>query len=395
MQQIKNVSKINFEKFSQVVASLELTTTGLDLINGTNVPTDTTEANTGLDLIALGSGPYGTYTYSDFFGCMSGLTYDWTGLQTAITNIQTSALKTIYSNLYAATQGPTLGLNTAVQTQIDLVNAQISAISTANPTQAAKLNIMWKNTSTQLNIEQRARYTGLSAIPAPRTTELSPYPTIIYSFTDMISSYSKNTDPNMSAQTLEAISDLSNTSGQSIVGLMRAERNNKRLSLLGVTPDDNIPDSLSQAEQATLLGTGIVANSAPAFPNNINPVGYYDPATENFYANNINTGTNTSINTGAATIIGAPNPQVALDLGLISPSIPNNQFFEGPAAGGGIGSQGGGPIVPGSLAGSPYKQLIPLELNTTFTSGTLLPTGLSVQQAIEQVITCNCDCWVQ
>jgi hypothetical protein len=411
MQQIKNIQKINFEKFAQVVASLELTTAGLNLVNGTNVPTDTTEAEAGLALIALGSGPYGTYTFSDFFGCMSGLTYDWTGLQTAITNIQTSALQTIYSNLYAATQGPTLGLDTAVQAQIDLVNDQILAISTANPTQAAKLNIMWKNTSTQLNIEQRARNTGLSPLPDPRTGDLYPYPTMLYSFTDLIPSYAKQTQPNMASQTLEAISDLTKNAGQSIVAEMRADRNQARLSEVGVTPDNNIPDSLSQADQATLLGTGVVANSSPSFPYNVSPVGYYDPVTENFYANvviavtnaslvtgtntSLVTGTNTSLVTGTPTIIGAPNSQVALDLGLISPSIPNSQFFEGPAAGGGIGSQGGGPIVPGSLAGSPYKQLIPLELNPTYTSGILLPTGLSVQQAIEQVITCNCDCWVQ
>jgi len=195
----------------------------------------------------------------------------------------------------------------------------------------------------------------------------------------------------MASQTLEAISDLTKNAGQSIVAGMRADRNQARLSEIGVTPDDNIPDSLSQADQAALLGTGIVANSAPAFPNDVNPVGYYDPVTENFFANVAITGTNTNLDTGTPTIIGAPDPQVALDLGL----PPNSEFFEGPAAGGGIGSQGGGPIVPGSLAGSPYKQLIPLELNPTYTSGILLPTGLSIQQAIQQVITCNCDCWVQ
>jgi len=519
MQQIKNIQKINFEKFAQVVASLELTTAGLNLVNGTNVPTDTTEVKAGLSLIALGSGPYGTYTFSDFFGCMSGLPYPWKDIQPKITGLQSSTLSTIYQQLYLAvtwkqstltvtmtssnyttsatlispgvynyyyqinsiggigtfdrgggygrggaaaptgtisggsgatitttidtnpanvttTYGKVLGallnstgttvmygsgssptppappstlsvtiqeppttyggsgwpaMNTAVQHYIDAANTEIAAIRTTSPAQSLALNIMWNNLGTQLNIEQKARNTGLSPLPDPRTGDLYPYPTMLYSFTDLIPSYAKQTQPNMASQTLEAISDLTKNAGQSIVAGMRADRNQARLSEIGVTPDDNIPDSLSQADQAALLGTGIVANSAPAFPNDVNPVGYYDPATENFFANVTITGTNTNLDTGTPTIIGAPDPQVALDLGL----PPNSEFFEGPAAGGGIGSQGGGPIVPGSLAGSPYKQLIPLELNPTYTSGILLPTGLSVQQAIQQVITCNCDCWVQ
>jgi len=101
MQQIKNVRKLDIEKFAQVVTSLE-TTAGLNLINGTNVPTDVTEAQAALTLIALGSGPYGTYTFSDFFGCMSGLPYPWKTIQSAIIDLQTNTLASIYQNLYLA-----------------------------------------------------------------------------------------------------------------------------------------------------------------------------------------------------------------------------------------------------------------------------------------------------
>ena len=101
MQQIKNIRKLEIEKFAQVVASLE-TTTGLNLVSGTNVPTDTTEAKAALALIALGSGPYGTYTYSDFFGCMSGLPYPWKDIQSSIIGLQTKTLATIYENLWLA-----------------------------------------------------------------------------------------------------------------------------------------------------------------------------------------------------------------------------------------------------------------------------------------------------
>ena len=100
MQQIKNISNIPIEKFAQVVSSLE-TTKNLD-VNGTNVPTDTTLASQGLSLIALGNGPYGTYTMSDFLGCMSGLPYLGIDIDGLTKNLQTTTLSDIYKNIYLA-----------------------------------------------------------------------------------------------------------------------------------------------------------------------------------------------------------------------------------------------------------------------------------------------------
>ena len=101
MQQIKNIRNIPIEKFAQVAATLE-TTRGLNLVNGTDVPTDTTEAEAALTLMALGSGPYGTYTFSDFFGCMSGLPYPWVKIQPAIIELQSTTLATIYQSMAEA-----------------------------------------------------------------------------------------------------------------------------------------------------------------------------------------------------------------------------------------------------------------------------------------------------
>ena len=52
------------------------------------------------------------------------------------------------------------------------------------------------------------------------------------------------------------------------------------------------------------------------------------------------------------------------------------------------------PMASGSLAGTPYKNLIPPNLNTLFTSKTLAPASYPIQEAIDQVIHCNCDCWI-
>jgi hypothetical protein len=378
MQQIKNIRKVDFEKFAQVVTSLE-TTDNLPLINGTNVPVDVPEAEAAYKLIALGTGPRGTYTFSDFFGCMSGLPYDWTSLQTAISNIPTGNLATIYSNLYAATQGPTSGLDAAVQAQIDLANAQIAIIRTTNPGQSNELNDLYNTTATQLASEQLARDTGLSAIPTPRTPgkhgDLFPYPTMIYSFTDLLPVYALLTAPNLSAQNLEAISNLELVAGQSIVGAMRAERNQVRLAEVGISPDDTIPDILPSDE----LGT--------AYPFNVKPELNILPPPNSSVAAVLGIGTPDGL--------PVPSPDIGIDTpGISQVSIPEGTvpFFNPPTTP--SLAQPGGPIVPGSLAGSPYTTLIPPALNPVITSKALLPASLSVAQAIEQVITCNCDCWV-
>lgn len=347
MQQVNNIRKIDIEKFAQVVASLE-TIEGLPLTNGTNIPTDAAEAQAALSLVALGTGTNNLYTFSDFFGCMSGLPYDWVNLQNAISNIPTGNLPTIYSNLYTATQGPSLGLDAAVQAQIDLANAEIATIRTTNPEQASELNDLYSATATQLASEQLARDTGLAAIPSPRISgkngDLFPYPLMIYSFTDLLPNYAILTAPNLSAQNLEAISDLTLVAGQSIVAAMRAERNQVRLSEVGITLDDNIPDV-----------TTVV--------------------------NTIITPPNSSV---AAVLAGVPGPDIGIGTLGISQLAITGPFFD-------FGVPGG-PIVPGSLAGSPYTNLIPPALNPANSS--LLPSSISVAQAIEQVITCNCDCWV-
>lgn len=630
MQQIKNIRNIPIEKFAQVAATLEIATRGLNLVNGTDVPTDVSEAANALKLIALGSGPYGTYTYSDFFGCMSGLKYPWAPkIQPAIFAIQTSELSKIYQQLFLAVTwergevtiqqhkyyknvqpyipptydpfppydiinpgqpridnwfytvttilvnrgggygrenapppivtftpnncgasattiigtatpdamsngGGTYGritgyifnagveylydttsvdqanapspptapteyvniqsppttmsgsntagvtddtgggsnilvtgwpaMNSTTQTYINQANAEIARIRSVSPGQAVELNDMWDDIGTQLTIEQSARNLALKGPPLPNEPltridygDLYPYPTMLYSFTDLVPSYSKITEPNMAVQTLEAISDLDKNAGQSVVAMMRAERNKTRLIAAGISTDDTIEDVLPPDQAVALIVNGVVGNSKPAFPFNTEPAGYFDPATKNFLvtkapvitqpgqainpnspASPFNTTTptnpitNPSQNTIAVqpSILGAPSPAVAAvlgigtpgnipiitgDIGIGSPGISaaaagvvNNgtgaggsgvpvapAFFAGPGAGGGLGGQGGGPIVPGSLAGSPYTKLIPPSLNPIYTSGVLLPASLPVQAAIEEVIKCNCDCWIQ
>jgi hypothetical protein len=170
----------------------------------------------------------------------------------------------------------------------------------------------------------------------------------------------------MYSQTLEAISNLNTVGGRSIVAMLREARNQARLQEVGIPLDNNIENKLTNAQEAQLIGNGILPNSVPTgdgtFVDTVpaslqtelgipDPYGYYDPTT-NEYINTNNTylGNGQAIDTGQA-------------------------------------------IEPGSFAGSRYRSLIPPELNSVYTSDVLLPSTYSIQEAIDEVIRCNCDCW--
>jgi hypothetical protein len=54
----------------------------------------------------------------------------------------------------------------------------------------------------------------------------------------------------------------------------------------------------------------------------------------------------------------------------------------------------GGPSIPGSLARSPVSNIIPPNLDTSLTASVLTPSVYDVGEAIDEVVNCNCDCWV-
>ena len=371
MLQVRNITNIPIEKFAQVVTTIE-TTRGL-AVNGTNIPVDAAEAQVGLSLVAFGSGPFGTYTYSDFFGCMSGLPYPWANIQQLIQYIQTPALAAIYQDLYDATLSPAdPGLDALIQGFIDDANAEIASIfsNTAN-VNISTLNSLWSGTGTQLTNEQHGRVIALANASG------FPYPLTIYGMVDSIPAYAPDTAPNMGAQTWEAIANLSIIAGQSVVALLRSARNQARLSSVGITLDDNISDVFPIQFQTELIANGVISNGEefPAYPAQIDaagaeivpiPAGIYDPVTEDYLLNG-------TTPTGGG---GGGGGQTA------------GTQFRTPAP-------TGGPIVPGSLAGSPFSTLIPPQLDPIYTSDILLPAPYAVSAAIEEVIRCNCDCWIQ
>ena len=364
MQQIKNIQFVEFEKFAQVVYNIE-TTFNLNLINGSNVPVDTGLMTSGLNTVGLGSGPNRTYTISDFFGCMSGLPYNWSKLTNLILNTQTTALATIYQDLYDAIFNDVPSLDAVVQGYIDDANAEILSIYNTNSNNVQQLNALYEQFGNQLMIEQRSRYIGLPAVPVPRDTNLNPYPMMSINFVDSLSSYAQNTLPHMEAQTIEAICNLDNVGGQSIVGLMRELRNQARLQRVGIYQDNTIPGTLDPLTEKELLCNGVVT-----YNDNGTPV-TTTPSTEVQTIDNVEYQPQP-----LGALVDVPDYQIPV-------YVINGKILD-------VGEA----EVPGSLAGSEYVNLVPINLNTTYSSGTRLPASLSVQEAIDQVIHCNCNCWL-
>ena len=470
IQQIKNISSVPIEKFAQVVTSLE-TTKGLN-INGSSVPTDTSLASQGLSLIALGNGPYGTYTMSNFLGCMSGLPYLGIDIDGLIKNVQTATLFDTYKQLYlavtwepaavtvntsydsfsglytvtsvildndgggygreglpatitlsnGATGTMTIGTddtnlstfgrvqslptgslvgttsgspitvivinpqgmgafsNSVVQDYIDAANNEIeNVILPAKPATSQQLITNWEKTGTLLSFEQRAIATGMSlkvplATPlTDREPTLAGYPTTQYSFVDSIPRYAKFTQPHMYSQTLEAISNLSTVGGRSLVAMLREARNQDRLQEAGIPLDNNIENTLTKQQQNELIANGVLANSVPT-TNGITP---------------LNDGTYTSTEPASLqTELGSPDPYGYYDPTTDEYFNTNNTYL-----GNGQAIDTGQAIEPGSFAGSRYRSLIPPELSAIYASDVLLSSTYSVQDAIDEVIRCNCDCW--
>lgn len=255
-------------------------------------------------------------------------------------------------------------IESVIQGYINQANQEINYINSTQRPGCVKLNNYWNSTGYQLTIEQRARMMGLRPpLTDPRENWLSIWPTTMYTFTDSLPSYSKNTEPHMYAQTIENIANWDTIGGQSMVAMMRQDRNQARLSAIGIDLDNNIPDKLSYEQQKVLLVNGTL------------PTGQ----------------TNANVPSGAIT----PSPgSPFVDIPTIpaSPVIvrDRNEVVPDPYSGDYPEGQG---IVPGSFAGSLYGNLIPPNLNMWYSSRTLMPSAYTVNSAIEEVIRCNCDCW--
>lgn len=231
MMQIKNIKNVNIEKFSQVVTNLENV---LTIPTGsTSKPTNDSAINAGMMTAASGSGKDGRFTTCDFFGCMSGLSYDWAKLESLIRNCETPTLKTIYQNMNNLLSGD--GPYDDLDGLIDDANSEIASILSNNSVAAGLLNKKYDDFGLSLFIEIRARSLAL-----PGLEDLTSSPMDVYGFIENINQYANETQDYGPSRVLEAISLTGTIGGNSLIASMRESRNISRLGLAGLSPDSAV-----------------------------------------------------------------------------------------------------------------------------------------------------------
>lgn len=521
LRQVRNIDSVDFKRFAKAAKSME-NLDRLPLTAGTSKPTNQELLDNIGQKVALGSGPYGTYTFSDAFGCMSGLPYPWKLIKGRIGQLETDTLNNIYKELFLAvtweeptveveydtyqvetspgvfttyytvtgiivtspgggygrgdapdpiitisnggegygvvgrndaeasslgdgtfgrlldavltdpgpdgTTVPTItsieyppvstagGTNSpdgtagwqstmdaVVQDYIDQANNEIEQILQNKPVEAKHLIAYWNIMGSQLAREQRTRYKALSPVAVPKDFFANPYPIMIETFVDALPQLSLNTAPHMSAQTIEAITNYATVGGQSTVGMMRQERNQVRLGRMGIPLDNNIPDQISDVDlkELTVNGTIPAADPGEGIPSPLFPdVEYTIPAWPSVVIDNEEV---------------VPEPSGAyysLPSDLTGQFVPTEQFTPGDITPILEGNPNPvvAPLVPVGPANTPEVEdraviiappseldptNVPDNLNIDYISSTLLPASPTVQQAIDQVIACNCDCWVK
>lgn len=410
MQQVKNIMQIDVQKFALAVVDLELTTQGLPLTNSTTgTPTNLAAVDTLISQVGMGSGNSGAYRQCDYWGSAAGFGYDdwYTRAYNIIRALPTTQLQQIYNNLYTASLTPPPPppdpmpdpppdpfeplLDAQIQSLIDQANAEIQNIFNSNTGQCHQLNYLWNQIGTQLTIEQRAIPI---AIPLADTITDIVDQLDFQSFVRSLPDYGLDNSPGENAQILERISDLTNLGGQSIVAAMREARNAERLGWAGIPPDNDVSDELDlccASATATLDGVGRIQSitmtnrsdgySIASPPRvSIFPYGYGGdlvPVIEE----------DGSISTLAIVSSGRGYPYVTI-------KIESPQECQAPDRTGNTTPPNGftQPTFPGpgpftKFSENPY---LPGPIPPLPPPASASPT---IDQTIEDVTVCNCDCW--
>ena len=268
-------------------------------------------------------------------------------------------------------------MNSVVNSYIDQANDEISNIFSQGKFQVRSLNNSWNQLGHGLTREQRTRFTALGNVLIPKDYFVNPYPNTQITFVDSVPTFASDTKPHMNAQTLEAISDTNSLGGQSLIGLMRSERNQSRLQSAGLGIDNNLSSELNETDFKTLMINGTIQGITDGYPGpEENQDGTWTPPPW--------AGNDDPAEPGRPIIIAPRYRYEPPDIEPIDelPSEPGPPFPN-----------------PGEEPGAPNPGIedgdVPPELDTRYTSGILMPSVASISQAIEQVIECNCDCWLE
>ena len=381
LRQIKFISSMDIQRFSQVVANLELTNLDLPLINtGNGLAVDPQLARTMLDNTAFGSGNSGTIRQCDFYGAASGYPYQanswYEDATTLINQVSTTALSDIYAYILANSATITDG---DLATKIAQANAEIALIYSNNRVKCDQLNYIWNNIGNQLFIEQRIMPLAIqstSNLIDAFTNEDIEY------FVRQLEQYAVDNGDGDNAVVLERICDYTSSNdaeaatAQAVIASMREARNGSRMTLTGGQLQNNVGDSIdicSAGARATVVNGVIssvsVLNGSSGYsvatPPKITvyPVGF--GATLSAVIAQDGSISNITVESGGS---GYSSDTVEIEIEAPPQCQPINKPQQ-------------------TYADTPFSQLVPPELTTDTTASP------DVATAIEDVTLCNCDCW--
>ena len=245
---------------------------GLDLVNKVATPVPAAVQTFYDTTLAKGSGPNGTILLTDILGIAAGIPANDT-LDTAIDTITDllaagglTTLNGIYSDManvvnsvygtpptITIPSGPAAGVyadyESALLACIAAADVAIGAIVAANSEAVATLNSSWFAMASNFCVAPVLQdLASIDWTVIPRNAQLP-----ITAFVTGIDGFGQNTAQGQSADFLEAVADVTNQSGQALVGAMREGRNRTALSTASISPNNEVPDvSLTPPPQAEL-----------------------------------------------------------------------------------------------------------------------------------------------
>ena len=243
--------------------------------------------------------------------------------------------------------------NTTVPNLVTAVNNEISTIVANDPAQISQLNYYWSQIGNQLAIEQRAIALSLQQTEIVYTSATGDD---LDSFIRSVPNYALETDYSETAPVLEAMCDTTNVAGQSLLAMFRESRNAQRIINAGGDVDNDVP---SQVQASTPSAVATVVNGAiTAITVTAGGSGYgrgcdcCTPIVTIFPQGGVFGGSgNGAIAQAIMDENGSVQSITVLNPGSgYSSTNPPAIHIEPPPQ----PTRLGGPIVPGSFAGSPY-----------------------------------------
>ena len=382
IMQVKDILTMDPEAFAQVIGHMErIDFTPNLLVNTGAAPVTSAVTNTGLNNTAWGTGPSNTYTYCDFYGAVSGVPYAkyYALIQPLIERLTTPALRTIYADLLAAAS---IGDEVTTLLKVTAANDEIVRIKTMDPIASAKLNHYWSMLGTQLSAEQRATAFSISA-PFTFVTGLDRND--IYAWVRDLESFAQDTVQCGAVEVITALCDTTTLTGQSIIAAMIEARNAARLSLIGGSLYNDVPSAVPSAGPLS----GSINDPQPVFgPQQAQAT--VTLTTDSLTGEPTGSVSVTSVSGGSGydpcqppTVLILPIPGSTVsakftaviddNTGSITDIVINNNTVSGYPAGvqpvlyiepPPLPQRTGEALIPGSLAGSPYLDLVPENLVT-------------------------------